>query len=208
MALLSNLSYMDHNDTKLCIKCPLDEHSINSDVAVIIGNTSSSNKSHFEHMVKIVSSEPTHIIRTEYLEEPDGCQLLPRTMLNTWTQGEDDESETGSVMTQIKQSKFKLLLIGQIRVMEFICVPQQQGFQKRMSMVYYPQNVMEYDFQASDDWCSLIHQIHSDMHRYEMPALRKPYLSGHAQSMCTEFKQVVGEGIEEHRSEHLRIQSC
>ena len=149
----------------------------------------------------VVSSEPTHTIRTPYLEEPDGCQLLPRTMLNTWTQGEDDESGTGNGMTHIKQYKFKLLLIGQIKVMEFICRPQQQGFQKRMSMAYYPKNVMEDDFQASEDSFNLIHRVHGYMHRFEMPARRRPYLSGHAQSMWIEFKQAVGEWIEEHRSE-------
>ena len=149
----------------------------------------------------IVSSEPTHTIRTPYLEEPDGCQLLPRTMLNTWTQGEDDESGIGNGMTHIKEYKFKLFLIGQIKVMEFICRPQQQGFQKRMSMVYYPQNVMEDDFQASDESFSLIHQVHGYMHRFEMTGRRRPYLSGHAQSMWIEFKQAVGEWIEQHRSE-------
>ena len=80
MALLSNLTYMDHNDTKLCIKCPLDEHSINSDVAVIIGNTSSSNKSHFEHMVRIVSSEPTHthtLSGQSILRSPTGVSFCP-----------------------------------------------------------------------------------------------------------------------------------
>ena len=91
----------------------------------------------------IVSSEPTHTIRTPYLEEPDGCQLLPRTMLDTWTQGEEDESGTGNGIAHVKEYKFICVLIGQIKVSEFICRPQQQGFQKRMSMVYYPQNVME-----------------------------------------------------------------
>ena len=44
----------------------------------------------------ITSSEPTHTIRTPYLEDHDGSLLLPRTMINTWTQGDDDESGTGS----------------------------------------------------------------------------------------------------------------
>ena len=55
MALVSNLSYMDHYETKLRVKGPLDQHSINSDVAVIIGNRASSKKSHLEHMVKNIS---------------------------------------------------------------------------------------------------------------------------------------------------------
>ena len=69
--------------------------------------------------VGIVSSEPTHTIRTPYLAESDGRQLLPRTMLDTWIQGEDDNG-----------------VWPQCQVMEFICQPQQQGFQKRTSMVY------------------------------------------------------------------------
>ena len=44
----------------------------------------------------LTSSEPTHTIRTPDLEELDGSQLLPRTMLSTWTQGEDDKSGTGN----------------------------------------------------------------------------------------------------------------
>ena len=50
----------------------------------------------------ITSSEPLHTIRTPYLEDPDGSQPLPRTMINTWTQGEDDESGTGRGMTHLK----------------------------------------------------------------------------------------------------------
>ena len=46
VALVSNLSHMDHYETKLRVKGPLDQHSINSHVAVIIGNTASSKKSH------------------------------------------------------------------------------------------------------------------------------------------------------------------
>ena len=116
LGLVSNLSYMDHNETKLWVNGPLDGHAINSDVAVGIGNMVSSKTSHLAYYVKklvthhpenqntnlskvslgngaikgfrlalekvryagIVSSEPTHTIRTPYLEEPDGCQLLPR----------------------------------------------------------------------------------------------------------------------------------
>ena len=164
MALVSNLSYMDHNETKLRVKGPLEQHSINSDVAVCIGNTVSSKKSYLENTCKnlvnnhpenlnkklsqasvgngtikgirtalekvkyaaVVSSEPTHTIRTPYLEEPDGCQLLPRTMLNTWTQGEDDESGTGNGITHIKEYKFKCLLIGQLNVAEYICRPRSR----------------------------------------------------------------------------------
>ena len=153
---------MDHNETKLRVKGLLDPHAINSDVAVVIGNTASSKKSHLDDMAKkllahhpdnlnkslskvslgngtikgiraalekvhyagIVSSEPTHTIRTTFLEEPDGCQLLPRTMLNTLTQGEDDESGTGNGITHIKEYKFMILLLtGQIKVSEFICRP-------------------------------------------------------------------------------------
>ena len=134
MGLVSNLSYMDHNETKLRVKGPFNGHAINSDVAVVLGNTASSKKSHKENDLKklvshhpdnqnknlskvslangtikgirtalekvnyasITSSEPTHTIRTPYLEEPDGSQLLPRTMLNTCTQGEEDKSGTGN----------------------------------------------------------------------------------------------------------------
>ena len=144
MGLVSNLSYMDHNKTKLRVKDPFGGHAINSDVALVLGNTASSKKSHTENYLKklvthhpdnqnknlskvslgngtikgirsalekvsyasIVSSEPTHTIRTPYLEEPDGCQLLPRTMLNTWAQGEEDESGTGNGIMHIKEYKF------------------------------------------------------------------------------------------------------
>ena len=116
---------MDHNETKLRVKGPFDGHAINSDIAVVLGNTASSKESHMENYLKklvshhpdnqnknvskvslgngtikvirtalekvnyasITSSEPTHTIRTPYLEEPDGSQLLPRTMLNAWHQG-------------------------------------------------------------------------------------------------------------------------
>ena len=62
-------------------------------------------------------------------------------------------------------------------------------------MVYYLQNVMEDDFQASDDSFSLIHQAHGYMHRFEMPGRRRPYLSGRARSMWIEFKQGVVSGL-------------
>ena len=68
-------------------------------------------------------------------------------------------------------------------------------------MVYDPQTVMEDDFQASDDSVSLIDKVQGYMHRFEMPCRRRPYLSGHARSMWIEFKQGVGEWIEQHSSE-------
>ena len=46
--------------------------------------------------VIITSSEPSHTIRTPYLEDNDGSLLLPFTMINTWTQGDDEEPLTGS----------------------------------------------------------------------------------------------------------------
>ena len=90
----------------------------------------------------ITSSQPSHTIRTPYLEDPDGSQPLPRTMINTWTEGEDDESGTGKGMTHLKDYKFRFLLIGQLKVSEYICRPQQQGFQNRMPMGVYRGNVM------------------------------------------------------------------
>jgi hypothetical protein len=117
MTLVSNVSYMDHKETKLRVKGPLDPHAINSDVAVTIANTASSKKSHLENMVTklvnhhpdnlnkklsqvslgngtikgirsalekvkyagIVSSEPTHTIRTPYpiLSSPMGASFCP-----------------------------------------------------------------------------------------------------------------------------------
>ena len=59
MALVSNLSFMDHYETKLRVKGPLEQHSINCDVAVCIGNTASSKKSHLENMCNnLVNNHP------------------------------------------------------------------------------------------------------------------------------------------------------
>ena len=63
--------------------------------------------------------------------------------VNTWTQGEDDVSGMGKGMTHLKDYMFRFLLIGQLKVSEYICRPQQQGFQNRMTMGLYPGNVME-----------------------------------------------------------------
>ena len=145
MGLVSGVSYMDHNETKLRVKGPFDGHAIKSDIEVVLGNTTRSKKSYMENYLKklvshhpdnqnknlskvslgngtikgirtglekvnyasITSFEPTHTIRTPYLEEPDGSQLLPRTIFNTWTQGEEDESGTGNGITHLKEYKLK-----------------------------------------------------------------------------------------------------
>ena len=122
-------------------------------------------------------------------------------MLNTWTQGEEDESGTGNGITHLREYNLKLLLIGQVKVSEFICRPQQQGFQKRMSMVYLLGNVMEDDFQVCDASLSAIHYVHGYVHRCELPCRRRPYLSGRARSMWFDFKQGVAQLIEKHKSE-------
>ena len=76
----------------------------------------------------ITSSELIHIIRTPYLEDLEVAQLLPRTLINTWTQGEEeDESGTGNGMMYLNDYKFKFRLIGQLKVAEYICRPQKQG---------------------------------------------------------------------------------
>ena len=82
----------------------------------------------------IISSEPTHTVRTPYLEDADGSQLLLRTFINTWTQGEDDASVMGKRMTHLKDYMYRFLLVGQLKVSEYICRPQQQGFQNRVTM--------------------------------------------------------------------------
>ena len=129
LGLVSNLSFMDHHLTKLRITGPSDQHAIISDIAVVLGNTASSKKSHMENMLNgfliqhsdfdgyssptvslangnikrvrrclqqtrsanLTSSDPIHIIRTPYLEAVDSAHCLLRTLINTWTQGEEDE---------------------------------------------------------------------------------------------------------------------
>ena len=129
------------------------------------------------------------------------AQLLPRTLINTWTQGEEDEAGTGNGMMYLNDYKFKFLLIGQLKVAEYICRPQQQGFQKRMTMCFHAGNVMEDDFQDSQRSMHLIHDVHDYMHRIEMPRIRKPYYSRQALSTWYQFKQGVADWIENHKSD-------
>ena len=65
----------------------------------------------------IVSSEPTHTIRTPYLVESEGCLFWPVTMIDTCIQEENDNGVRAHLC----------------RVMEIISQPQRQGFQRRMS---------------------------------------------------------------------------
>ena len=67
--------------------------------------------------LSIVSSEPTHTIRTPYLVESEGCQFWPVTMIDTCIQEENDNGVRAHLC----------------RVMEFISQPQRQSFQRRMS---------------------------------------------------------------------------
>ena len=52
LGLVSNLSFMDHNQTKLRVKGPSDQDAIISDIAVVLGNTAGSKKSHMESILK------------------------------------------------------------------------------------------------------------------------------------------------------------
>ena len=72
---------------------------------------------------------------TPYLEDLEVAQFLPRTLINTWSQGEEDESGMGHGRRYLNDYKFKLLITGQVKVAEYICRPQKQGFQKTMTMV-------------------------------------------------------------------------
>ena len=57
MGLVSNLSYVDHNETKLRVKGPFDDgHAVNSDIALVLGNTASSKKSLLENYLKTLVS--------------------------------------------------------------------------------------------------------------------------------------------------------
>ena len=57
--IVSNLSFSDHSETKLRVKGLSDEHAIISTIAVVLGNTASSKKSHMENMLKrLVSQHP------------------------------------------------------------------------------------------------------------------------------------------------------
>ena len=146
----------------------------------------------------IISSEPTAIVRTPYLEDPDGSQLSLCPFINTWTQGQDDVSGMGKRMKHLKDYMFWFLRIGQLKVFEYIFRPQHRGFQNRVKMWLYPGNVMEYDFQDSQRSMHLIHDAHDCMHRIEMPRIRKPYYSRQALSMWYQFKQGVVDWIENH----------
>ena len=56
---MPNLLFVDHNETKLQVKGPSDQSAIISDIAVVLGNTASSKKSHMENMLKrLVSQHP------------------------------------------------------------------------------------------------------------------------------------------------------
>ena len=52
LGLVSNLSFLVHHQTKLRVTGPSDQHAIISDIAVVLGNTASSKKSHMENMLK------------------------------------------------------------------------------------------------------------------------------------------------------------
>ena len=108
----------------------------------------------------ITSSECTHTVRTPYLEDPDGFQILLRTFINTWTQGEDDVSAMGKRMKHLKDYMFRFLIIGQLKVSEYICRPQQRGFQNQMAMGFYPGNIIEDDFQDRHMSMRWIQDVH------------------------------------------------
>jgi hypothetical protein len=108
---------------------------------------------------------------------------LPRSLINTWTQGEEDELGMGHGNMNLKDYKFICVLLGQIKVAEYICRPQMQGFQKRMTMCFQSGNVMEDDNQDSQMSTHLIEGGHYYMHRFEKQRIRKPYYSRTALSM-------------------------
>ena len=56
---MSNLSFVDHHLTKLRITGPSDQHAIISDIAVMLGNTASSKKSHMENMLNGFLIQPS-----------------------------------------------------------------------------------------------------------------------------------------------------
>ena len=59
VGLVSNLSYMDHNETKLWVNGPLVGHATNSDVAEVIGNMVSFKRSHLpDYDQKSVTHHP------------------------------------------------------------------------------------------------------------------------------------------------------
>jgi hypothetical protein len=148
----------------------------------------------------ITSPDPIHIIRTPYLKDYDSGHLLPRTLINTWTQGEEDEFVMNQGKMNLKDYKFKFLMLGQIKVAEYICRPQMQGLQTRITMCFQPANVMEDDNQDSQMSMQLIEDVHHYMQRFEKQRIRKPYYSGTALSMWYQFNQSVADWIRNHKT--------
>ena len=93
---------------------------------------------HKVNLLIIISSEPTPTVRTSYLEDPDGSQLLLCTFINTWTQGQDDVPVMGKSMKHLKDYMFLFLLIGQLKVFEYIFRPQHRGFSESNDDVALP----------------------------------------------------------------------
>ena len=90
----SKISHMEHSLKRL-VSRPLEIQNkyISKVYGTIKGVRTALEKVNYAIMT---SSEPTHTIRTPHIEDHDGSLLLPRTMINTWTQGDDDESGTGA----------------------------------------------------------------------------------------------------------------
>ena len=84
----------------------------------------------------ITSSDPIHIIRTPYLEDYESAHFLPRTLINTWTQGEEDELGMGHGNMNLKDYKFKFLLLGRSKLRSRSVDPRCKASRKESPCVF------------------------------------------------------------------------
>ena len=124
------------------------------------------------------SSEPVNTFETPYAESEKGIQFFPRNKVNTWVQSEEDETATGNGPVQLRNYHFKMLLVGQIEVNEFIVRPQGQGFEKRISVAYRTATPPHDDLQLCSDSMVFLVDAHGYWHKHEATTERQPHLGG------------------------------
>ena len=99
----------------------------------------------------------------ETVSSSTAAQLLPCTKMNTYTQGEPDDSITGQGVMHWHGYAFQHKVAGHPEVIEYIMRPAAHGFQKRFHVTFTPNRAYSCEERDAENAQHAIEALHTWM---------------------------------------------
>ena len=119
-------------------------------------------------------------------------RLISMHLLNTWANGEDDDSKTGERITQLSGYRFQVKVVSQSKVIAWILGAScGLGFAKRFGLKFGDASNFADNLVQAEASISFLLEVHRFMFRTAALRNRRKYLSGVAFEMYSAVEDEI-----------------